>query len=404
MKKTFFFTTVLSVHAVFSVFADSFSDILQDLAIQTACIGQYSATQTGGGWYDDPHDYYTPQMMAERFKNMSGSMTRTTTFYGVCFDYAQFAYEDIEKYQSAYNKAGMYESQFWIAGVHENTNTITLSYPANRNTANTIQNGVYVKESNRSQNVRTHKQANGTRTTHHAWLWVMRADGVWFWIDPTWTDNLGYVVWGYVANDEEIQLRPDEKYCLHYPDYLKNLPTAPKMGKRKAASNSSVASNYSSSRNWSFDIREDNPGGGEFERTISIGMALQFRSIKNLFNGGENDDISISITNFSVSYEDGNIKKYPLFFQIDTYNDDDRHSILFDSAIGRQIGEPLALYAGGGLGWTSDKFFGFENTSFAWKVNGGARITMSKFGAVRLDFAYASEHGSMFGIFYGFSF
>lgn len=49
------------------LFADSFTDAIQDLAIQTACIGQYSATQAGGGWYDDPYDYYTPPMMAERF-------------------------------------------------------------------------------------------------------------------------------------------------------------------------------------------------------------------------------------------------------------------------------------------------------------------------------------------------
>ena len=28
-------------------FADSFTDAIQDLAIQTACIGQYSATQAG---------------------------------------------------------------------------------------------------------------------------------------------------------------------------------------------------------------------------------------------------------------------------------------------------------------------------------------------------------------------
>ena len=73
----------------------SFVDAIQDLAMQTACIGQYSATQAGGGWYDDPHDYYTPQMIAERLAKMSGNMTRSTTFYGVCFDYAQFAYQDI---------------------------------------------------------------------------------------------------------------------------------------------------------------------------------------------------------------------------------------------------------------------------------------------------------------------
>ena len=78
--------------------AASFLNILQDLAKQTACIGSYSATQAGGVWYDDPHDYYTPQMLAERFKKMSGERTRTQTFYGVCFDYAQAAWDDIRTY------------------------------------------------------------------------------------------------------------------------------------------------------------------------------------------------------------------------------------------------------------------------------------------------------------------
>ncbi len=73
--------------SIFS-YADDFTDLLQDLAVQTVCIGQYSATQAGGGWYDDPHDYYTPQMMAQRLASMSGNQTKTDTFYGVCFNYA----------------------------------------------------------------------------------------------------------------------------------------------------------------------------------------------------------------------------------------------------------------------------------------------------------------------------
>ena len=104
MQKKTFILIVFFFIGLTSSFADSFTDAIQDLAMQTACIGQYSATQAGGGWYDDPHDYYTPQMLAERFAKMSGNMTRTTTFYGVCFDYAQFAYLDIEKYKSWYNE------------------------------------------------------------------------------------------------------------------------------------------------------------------------------------------------------------------------------------------------------------------------------------------------------------
>ena len=60
--------------------ADSFTDMLQNLAVQTACLGQYSSTEAGGSWEDDLHDYYTPQMMAGRFKEMSGERTRIETF------------------------------------------------------------------------------------------------------------------------------------------------------------------------------------------------------------------------------------------------------------------------------------------------------------------------------------
>ena len=160
------YLTILLMFLSNNSFADSFTDIIQDLAIQTACIGTYSATQAGGGWYDDPYDYYTPDMMAERFKNMSGNMTRTITFYGVCFDYAQFAFDDIETYKSLYNQEGMYEWSWWLAGVHENPNEITLSYPTNKSNANRVQNGVFVKEGN-SKNVKTHKMPNGTRATNH---------------------------------------------------------------------------------------------------------------------------------------------------------------------------------------------------------------------------------------------
>lgn len=219
------------------LFADAFTDAIQDLAIQTACIGMYSMTEAGGGWYEDPHDYYTPQDMAERFAKMSGDMTRTTTFYGICFDYAQFAYNDVKNYASWYREQGMYENQFWMAGVHDNYNIIELMSPGNSSDYTKKQNGVYIKTysfSNRSE--KTHKKLDGTRATHHAWLWIQRADGVWFWIDPTWTDNLGYVVYGYDANGEEIQCRPDPKFCKKYPEYLNTLPLPPAMGQRKAPS------------------------------------------------------------------------------------------------------------------------------------------------------------------------
>ena len=114
----FFIINIFFLNAF--LYPDSFTNIIQDLAMQTACIGQYSATQAGGGWNEDPHDYYTPKMMAERFKKMSGDMTRTTTFYGVCFDYAQFAWDDIKKYQTSYNNAGMKNQEWYLVYVHGN--------------------------------------------------------------------------------------------------------------------------------------------------------------------------------------------------------------------------------------------------------------------------------------------
>ena len=243
MKKL---TTIFIVLLVFiSVsLADSFTDAIQDLARYTACIGQYSATQAGGGRYDDPQDYYTPQMIASRLAQESGNQTMTATFYGICFNYAKFGYEYLNRYEQYYNRQGMYENQFYLAGTHSDSNQIILSYPTTKGNHNMVQNGVYVKEID-YQPVRTHKHVNSTkRATHHAWLWIQRADGKWFWIDPTWTDNLGYVVYGYVSsNGEEIQCRPDKRYCINYPSYLNNLPLPPSMGSKLEPSATATSNN-----------------------------------------------------------------------------------------------------------------------------------------------------------------
>lgn len=236
------FVVVLS----FSIsYADSFTDALQDLAMQTACIGQYSATQAGGGWYDDPRDYYTPQMLATRFAKMSGNKTMTTTFYGVCFNYAQFAWNDINQYKSWYNERDMYESQFWLAGVYNNPNQIELMSIGSKNDYTRLQNGEYIKTySNSLRSVKTHRLNNqGERATNHCWLWIERADGVWFWVDPTWTDNLGYVVYGYIKDGEEIQCRPNKNFCINYPDYLDELPSPPEMEIKMSPSKTSNTTN-----------------------------------------------------------------------------------------------------------------------------------------------------------------
>ena len=93
-------------------YADDFTDALQELCVEAACVGVYSATQSGGGWYEDPYDYYTPNMCAEYFADIFGDKTRTETFYGVCFDYAQYAYNFLERDWSWYKSLGA--KQYYI--------------------------------------------------------------------------------------------------------------------------------------------------------------------------------------------------------------------------------------------------------------------------------------------------
>jgi len=217
MKKYVCFIVLFTI-IVSTTTADALADILQDLAVQTACLGMYSTAQTGvyvTSRYDDPPDWYDPPMLANRFAAMSGNMTRINTFYGVCFDYAQFAWDDIKRYQKSYNDAGMIGQQWYIAVTNKNDPyTIILYDPVSRENATIISNGVYLKENSRHR-VYAHDGATG-----HAWLWVQHSNGTWYWIDPTWTDNTGYPWWGKVENGREVQYYPDPKYSIN-PNYLK---------------------------------------------------------------------------------------------------------------------------------------------------------------------------------------
>ncbi|MDR1893087.1 MAG: hypothetical protein LBQ61_00130 [Spirochaetales bacterium] len=170
-----------------SGFADGFTDELQRLAMQTACIGQYNGAQTGNYALGDPHDYYTPGDIREYLTRTSGSRTRTQTFFGVCFDYAQAAYDDILQRRSHYEGLGMQRDGWYIAVATDNSRQISLYDPVSRDEATVIMNGVPLKLRSR-QNVRAHGNA-----TNHAWLWVYGNDGAIYWIDPTWTDNNGYI-------------------------------------------------------------------------------------------------------------------------------------------------------------------------------------------------------------------
>lgn len=210
---------VLLLFSIFTytISADDLADLLQDLAVQTACLGRYSIAQANKyvtTKYNDPPDYYDPPMLANRFAAMSGDMTRTITFYGVCFDYAQFAWNDIKEYQKMYNNAGMKEQQWYIASTEKNEPyNIILYDPVTREKATVIMNGIYLKENSRYK-IYAHDGATG-----HAWIWVQHKNGTWYWIDPTWTDNTGYVWWGIVQNGMEVQYYPDPDLCVasNYP-------------------------------------------------------------------------------------------------------------------------------------------------------------------------------------------
>lgn len=327
-------------------------------------------------------------MMAERFKNMSGNMTRTTTFYGVCFDYAEFAYWDIKDYQTLYNNEGMRESQFFLAGVDSNSNVITLSSPSNRNEATRIQNGVPIKTygSASFRDVKTHKMLNGERALHHAWLWIMRNDGIWFWIDPTWTDNLGYVVYGYVANGEEIQLRPDEKYCINYPDYLKNLPAPPKWGKKLAPSTSITTSSVSTSNSSS---SSSNPIGGYFSFGYTESINLENETESSFFNFNK---CGFEFSTETVADQGDIFAIFSYDYLIDYSEEKTVDSWLVGFDWGYGLLSFFQPYLGGSLGMKWTDSFSWKNIGFAWKVNGGIRIPLSSF-TVRTDISYGTILG-----------
>lgn len=406
-------------------FADSFTDAIQDLAIQTACIGQYSATQAGGGWYDDPHDYYTPPMMADRFKDMSGNMTRTNTFYGICFDYAQFAYQDIEKYQSWYNKQGMYENKFWIAGTHENNNEIILQYPEESNHT-TVQNGDQIIVQNGvcviipaggERNVKTHDGI-----THHAWVWIERADGVQFWIDPTWTDNLGYVVYGYVENGQEVQCRPSREFCINYPAYLDNLPLPPPMGQRKAPSKSANSTNRNeilqdSGIEWITDAIVKTYEKTFFDvdyKGMTDYIALQL-AVDIPFSSITSNSINMNKMGFTLEMPVYNIIATVLGLEY-LHNMEDGnnlHAGLFELDVARRLFNNIAWYLGGGVGLRFDfsneygapnKIAGILDTGyFAFKVDTGFIINISHL-FTKLEVSYNNVFGFSVGAGVGLGF
>jgi hypothetical protein len=387
MKKILF-TCVSLLIFVYQITADDLADLLQDLAIQTACLGMYSTAQTGVtvvSRYDDPSDWYDPPLLANRFAAMSGAMTRTITFYGVCFDYAQFAWDDIKKYQKAYNDAGMKGQQWYIAAANAgDPYTIILYDPVSREQATTISNGVYLLENSRHK-VYTHDGADG-----HAWLWVQHNNGTWYWIDPTWTDNTGYVWWGKVENGKEVQYYPDPSYCIasDYPrPGVTNSETRspdssytadPNVGKSFA----NIAYILGYSVPLDFDV------GNKYGYSFSMEDAYLRRPVTFLHSLS----IDYYYDNHFIEKRDGNF-----------YYSTSGSSLIFGTGMGVPIFSWFIAYAGGGLGFTMyDEGY---NTiiDFAWKANGGLRFKVSDF-FIKLDVSYGSIIGQAFGIGLGLAF
>jgi hypothetical protein len=381
MKKNLFVGLLFLVF-ICTTRADNLADLLQDLAIQTACLGRYSTAETGANVtsrYDDPPDWYDPPMMANRFAAMSGNMTRINTFYGVCFDYAQFAWNDIRDYQKSYNEAGMKGQQWYIAAANVgDPYTIILYDPVSAEMATTVSNGVYLKEIARHR-VETHDKASG-----HAWLWVQHNNGTWYWIDPTWTDNSGYVWWGMVKDGKEVQYYPDPVYCV-----ASNYPQPPRPG--ETPTERATRSPDSTYAEYSIDIR--NIFSGEISSGFYAGYITTFDfdfSHKKYgytfswegytpYNFGLVGSLSID---YLANHEDLNLTSRRLV-----------SGLIFGVTLGYQFFSNFVVYAGGGVG----PKFGGDDVEFTWKVNGGLRVQIFRV-FTKFDVSYNPIIGSSLGV------
>jgi len=304
MKKILFVGVLFSL-LIFSIPADELANCLHDLAIKTACVGVYTKANSR---YDDPPDFYTPSMLANRFATVSGNSSSKNAFYGVCFDYAQYAWKEIKRNRKKFNDSGMKGTEWYIAIANEGyPNTIILYDPASKDNASvTYNNGVFLKEISRF-NVYSHEGTSG-----HAWIWVKHNNGNWYWVDPTWTDNTGYVRWGIVENGREVQYNPISSYCVasSYPGasstYIasnKNTNTNNTMTNAQKPSSTSTGYNYANSSYLllGYNYINDLPVGFTIANSMFFDRSLMYISANcnTEFNQFEwICGISISVTNW----------------------------------------------------------------------------------------------------------
>ncbi len=184
------------------------ADQLQWLAVTVACKGVYDMAYTGDFSAKNPKGYYTTRHIKSYLAREDEYSKGTLLFEGICFDYADFAYQEVKKNRLNYPKV----ANFWMVGTFEQTGANDIVSYRIANTGEvpnwTINNTPVVINSH--NHVYAHDGVTG-----HAWFWVKATDGIIYWVDPTWTDSEGRPVYGIVQDGvREVQLEPNPAYCV----------------------------------------------------------------------------------------------------------------------------------------------------------------------------------------------
>ena len=438
LSKRKFSAVLVFAFSLFCGFSDSFSFCLQNLAYQTACLGQYNAAQTKGGG-KDPHDFYTPNLLREYFAKVSGARTRTETFYGVCFDYAQAAYNEIKKNRSYYIQNGMADNQWYIAANSKDNSCIILYDPVSPEKSDFSMNGVPVKEKFRRY-FPAHVDSSGKSAKNHAWLWIQRNDGTWFWLDPTWTDNTGYICYGVVQHGREVYLPPDSSLCISaFPAEKLAAATPPPKIYTPSVSPSKSPRPYSPpihSFDWGlgrlFDIFAANEDFNKVVLSLGVQFPVEFDgsdfeesefSSREGWILGISSAVEISIFHpfvcifsadfFSMGKEifyetdsDGYIYDYGKYEKHDIYD------VIFGFSLGLQFSEALVIYGGGGIGPEGYKKDDFDIWNlkdsvcildYVKKMNFGLRLKIPNDRYVRVDLSRLHDFW-VASVYYGFGF
>ncbi|MBR5932393.1 MAG: hypothetical protein IK002_00245 [Treponema sp.] len=176
---------------------------LQWLAVKIACKGVYDMAYTGDFRASNPVDYYKTSFIKNYLATNDGRASKgTTLFEGICFDYADFAYQELSSRKSEY--PGIVG--FWMVGTTSDSSDIIVYKIADSGEKSNMtinQTPVVVFTHNRI--------ASHGNVKNHAWVWVQSTDGTMYWVDPTWTDNTGKPVYGIVRGGQEIQLESDSR-------------------------------------------------------------------------------------------------------------------------------------------------------------------------------------------------